>query len=96
MATVRIEKHKRGFLGHIFKWLFILFNTIMLIWLVSYWTQVAHLSTDATSDAEKAGAAIGTTMGTGLLLMFWMVGTVVLGALTYFSRGPKIITEVER
>ena len=61
----------------------------MLIWLVGCRVQIGHLAQGMNSDAEKAGAAIGTTMGTGMLLMFWVFGVVILGALTYFSPGPK-------
>ena len=31
---IRQEVRKRGFFGHIFKWMFILFNIVMLVWLI--------------------------------------------------------------
>jgi hypothetical protein len=41
--VVRREVRKRGFFGKVFKFLFVLFNVLMLIWLISYWSTVAPL-----------------------------------------------------
>jgi hypothetical protein len=45
------------------------------------------------SGAEKTGAAIGTTIGTSFILLFWMAGDVILGLLTMLTRGDKVIIE---
>jgi hypothetical protein len=45
----------------------------------------------AMSSAERTGAEIGTTLGVTFLLMVWALGTVVFGALMFFTRGKKVI-----
>lgn len=42
----------------------------------------------AASDAEKAGAAIGTGLGAMMILFIWVVEDVVLGLMTLLTR-PK-------
>jgi hypothetical protein len=51
----------------------------------------------ATSDAGRAGAAIGTGIGVTAILVFWCLGTIILGFLVLFTRGKKIlITRTEQ
>ena len=92
-TIVRTEVRKRGFFGKVFKFLFVLFNVLMLIWLISYWSTVAPLFDERLDSAARAGAGIGTTLGTTFLLLLWALGDVILGLLTLFSRGQKIIIE---
>lgn len=80
-----INKPKRGFFGTVFLWLFILFNILMLIWLVSYWGQIGEGLTTGT-EAEQAGTAIGGTIATGMLLGIWALGDVILGLLALLTR----------
>jgi len=82
---MRLRKPKRGFFGKVFKWLFILFNIIMVFWLISYWIQIGDLVT-GKSEMEQAGTAIGATIGTGMLAMIWVFGDVILGILVLFTR----------
>lgn len=88
---IRKETRKRGFFGWLFLSIFVLFNLIMLAWLGTYWSMLSDGA--ALSEAEKAGRALGGTMGTGVLLMFWVLGDIILGAFVLFSRGRKIIVE---
>ncbi|HEV2550803.1 MAG TPA: hypothetical protein VGU20_26055 [Stellaceae bacterium] len=91
---VRTETRKRGFFGKVFKVLFILFNLLMLAWLIAYWVQVGDIVNRAgDSSAAHTGAAIGATIGTGFIISFWAAGDVILGMLTLLSRGKKIIVE---
>ncbi|EKO3534171.1 hypothetical protein K1L80_000730 [Vibrio fluvialis] len=85
---MELRKAKRGLFGLLFKWSFILFNILMLLWLVSYWGSIGEMTDTITSDAEKAGAAIGGTIGTGLLLGLWVFGDIILGLFVMFTR-PK-------
>ncbi|MCC4275338.1 zinc ribbon domain-containing protein [Marinomonas communis] len=85
---VQLRKPKRGFFGKLFKWGFIGFNILMLIWLFSYWDSVGDLANTAGSDAAKAGAAIGGTIGTSMLLGLWVFGDIILGLFVMFTR-PK-------
>jgi hypothetical protein len=56
---VQLRKPKRGALGKLFKWSFILFNALMLFWLVAGFNAASE-KTQALTGAEQAGAAIGT------------------------------------
>ena len=85
---VQLRKLKRGFFGKLFKWSFIGFNILMVIWLFSYWGSIGDLANTAGSQAEKAGAAIGGTIGTGMLFGIWVFGDIILGLFVMFTR-PK-------
>lgn len=94
MAVVQREVRKRGFFGHVFKWLFVGFNLLMLVWLISYWVSVGEMMATAGSEAERAGGAIGTTIGTSMLMFFWLCGAVILGLFAMMTRGKKyLVTE---
>ena len=90
---VRTEVRKRGILGLICKWLFIVFNVLMLGWSVSYCSTVSGMMSNATSDAERAGGAIGITLASGMILTIWVAGVIILGAFTLFTRGTKAVVE---
>ncbi|HAB36962.1 MAG TPA: hypothetical protein DCE52_02980 [Rhodobacteraceae bacterium] len=83
-----LNKPKRSIMGKIMKWAFILFNALMIFWLFSYFGEIANVTDGAGSDAEKAGAAIGGTLGTGFLLTIWVMGDIILGLFVLFTR-PK-------
>jgi DNA-directed RNA polymerase subunit RPC12/RpoP len=82
--TIRVPK--RGFFGKVFKWTFVLWNVLMLWWLVSGMNAASHVK--ATDDAEKAGRAIGTALGGGIIVAIWVAGAVILGLFVLFTR-PK-------
>jgi hypothetical protein len=92
-TVVRHERYQRGVFGKIFKFCFVAFNLLMVVWLISYWVQIGSMYNGITSEAGRAGASIGATVGTSMLLFLWLCGDVILGLLTFFSRGEKIITE---
>lgn len=96
MATIQREIRKRGFFGKIVKFLFIAFNLLMLVWIISYFSDIGGLMKDATNDAERAGGAIGASIGTGLLLLVWTMRTVILGFAVMLTKGQKIIVTEER
>ena len=77
---------KRGFFGWIFLLVFLGFNALMVAWLVSYWNL-------GGSSPTQAGGVIGTTIGTGMLVFFWMAGAVILGLLALVTRGRKTYIE---
>jgi hypothetical protein len=89
---VRIERRKRGFFGWLFLLIFIAFNLFMLAWIGTYWAAIApHM--DSGSTAAQAGAAIGATMGTGLIVGIWTCGALVLGLFALLTRGRKVVIE---
>lgn len=99
-TIVRREIRKRGFFGKVFKFLFIAFNLAMLGWVVAYWMTLGHGWDQATNLPDpdmrgfaQGGYAIGATIGTSLLLFLWVAGDVILGLLTMFTRGKKLIIE---
>jgi len=83
----QLRKPKRGFFGKLFKWLFVLFNFLMAIWVIGGFN-AATKDYDALSGAEQAGAAIGTGLGVAMLLVLWVIGAVILGLFVIFTR-PK-------
>ena len=70
-------KKERSFLGSMFKWMFILFNLFMLA--LVYMTQT---STEESNVVITTGANMGTAMMAGM----WIMGAIVLGGFTYFTR----------
>jgi hypothetical protein len=93
MGIVRREVSDRTLFGKIAKWVFILFNLLMLIWIIAGIGSVA--STPAVGEAEEAGRAIGATIGVGLLLGLWVMGDIILGLFVLFTRRKKIIETEE-
>lgn len=93
MVIVRREIRKRGFVGKLIKAAFILFNVLMLIWLVAYLNSAGNLYQGAGSDSARSGTAIGATLGTGFLVFFWMAGDLVLGLFVLLTRGKLTIIE---
>lgn len=91
--VVRIEKRKRGFFGKIIKFVFIAFNLLMLAWLVFGVNKAGSGIGNLATDAERAGAAIGTALGASMILMIWAIGDIILGIFVVLTRGQKIIIE---
>ena len=85
-ATQEIVR-KRGFVGQIFKWIFIIFNVLMLFVVVGMFAEIGDASTAALNDAERAGVAIGGSMAMGTLLVFWAIVSAILGMLVLTTRG---------
>lgn len=95
MPTVQREVSDRTAFGKLVKWIFIGFNVLMLIWMVSSCAAVGNMSADAVNDAERAGTAIGAGIGMTFLLIVWGLGDVILGLFVLFTRRKKIITVEE-
>jgi preprotein translocase subunit SecG len=70
-------KKERSLIGSMFKWMFILFNLFMLA--LVYMTQK---STDESNVLVSTSADMGTAMMAGM----WIMGAIVLGGFTYFTR----------
>jgi hypothetical protein len=87
------EIRQTGAAGKLFRFVFFAFNVLMAIWLVAYWAQLSGMS--ASSDAERAGAAIGGTIGTVALMLFWGVGAGITGLLMLATRGPRLLVPIE-
>ena len=81
-----LRKPKRTVFGKIVKYLFIGFNILMLIWLIGGVGSASKTIDSAGSDAEQAGAAIGTGIGAMMIIFVWVAGAFVLGLMTLFTR----------
>ena len=84
----QLKTPKRGIMGKIFKFIFILFNIFMAIWVITSCAGVSEMASNAQSDAEVAGTAIGATFAMGLISTIWVIGDIILGILVLFTR-PK-------
>jgi len=82
----KLRKPKRGIFGKLFKWLFILFNILMAIWVFSAFFSVGEVIDTANNGAEQAGAAIGGTLAMGMLLSIWVIGDIILGLMVLFTK----------
>ena len=85
---IRLLKPQRTFFGKIIKYTFIAFNILMLLWMLFGVGSAASTIDKQASDAEIAGAAIGTGLGAMFILFIWVTGDFVLGILTLLTR-PK-------
>ncbi len=83
---IQLRKAKRGFFGTVFKWLFILFNLLMVWMLYMGIASTSEIVGSAGSDAEQAGAVIGTGLGIMMILSIWVVGDIILGLFVLFTK----------
>jgi hypothetical protein len=91
--VLKREVRERSFTGKFFLVVFFVFNGLMVWWLLDYWGEVAgHLNTG--SSAERTGAALGTTFGTGIILVIWTLGAVITGLLAILTRGQRTYVEI--
>lgn len=89
--TIQIETRQRSFGGKLIKWLFIAFNILMIIWLVTGLNSAGQ-GYSKMSQAEQAGTAIGAGIGVMLISVIWVLGDIILGLAVLLTRGKKIIT----
>jgi hypothetical protein len=95
MAVVRREVSDRTLFGKVVKWVFILFNIFMIFALFKGCSATSDIVANTSSDAERAGAAIGSAIGVGALFVMWALGDVILGMFVLFTRRKKIIESDE-
>ncbi len=84
-----LKKPKRTVFGKIIKILFIGFNILMLLWFIFGIGGAAESIETAGSEAEQAGAAIGTGIGAMLIIIVWVAGDFILGIMTLLTRPKK-------
>ncbi len=83
----QLNKPKRGFFGFIFKWLFVLFNILMILSFILSVTIIGG-SISNISDAQITEAIIGTVIIMSILIGIWIAGDIILGLFVLFTR-PK-------
>jgi hypothetical protein len=66
----------------------------MFAWVATYWGILSSVHVDTPHPGTaKVGMAIGGTIGTGVIMVFWAMGAFILGMLVLFTRGRKTIIE---
>ena len=95
MGIVRREVSDRTIFGKLVKWTFIAFNILMIFWVIAGFNVASETMQDTVNDAEKAGAAIGSTIGMGMIVILWALGDIILGMFVLFTRRKKIIETEE-
>lgn len=93
---VYIERRKRGFFGWLFLLIFIIWNVLMLIWLITAGAGVNDVIQSSDSEAGRAGATIGAGIGFIFILFVWAMGAVVTGLLALLTRGNKTVVTRRR
>jgi hypothetical protein len=92
MTETYIEKRKRGFFGWVFLLVFLGWNVLMVMWLFVVGDHSSNVINTSQSEAERAGAAIGTGIGVIMILFVWCIGAVITGLLALVTRGGKSVT----
>lgn len=83
------QKPQRSLFGKIIKWTFIVFNLLMLLWMIVGVGGASKQVAEATTEAEKAGGAIGTGLGAMMIIFLWVAGDVILGIFVLLTRAKK-------
>lgn len=84
----QLKKLKRSFFGKLIKWAFIFFNIFMIYTLLVGLGGADEIINNTTSDAEKAGAVIGTGLGLIAIGGLWVIGDIIIGILVFLTK-PK-------
>lgn len=84
-----LKTPRRGFFGWLFLLAFWGWNILMAVWLVGAAGLMAEQDAALTSEAERAGAAIGAGLGVTVILIVWAVGAVITGLMALFTR-PRL------
>lgn len=94
MATiVRTETRRRGIFGTIMWWVFLGYNALMAFGFLSGLKNAGEVVERSADEASKAGAALGTIVGAGAILVIWLIGALVLGLIVALTRGKKVTVE---
>lgn len=91
MTETYIQKSKRGFFGWLFLLIFLGWNVLMVMWLFAVGDHSSGVIATSQSEAERAGAAIGTGIGIMMILFVWCIGAVITGLLALLTRGGKTV-----
>ena len=96
MPTVTIERRRRGPFGKLIALLFWGWQALMAYALISGLNAVGTQAAGYHTQAEQVGAGIGATLGATLLLILWVLGTAILGAMAMMTRGRRETVTEER
>ena len=91
--TITTTKRKRGIFGTIVWWLFLAFNALMAFWMFGLWSTVGQQNDLTDGSAESAGAVIGGTLASGMILTIWIIGALILGLIVALTRGKTVTVQ---
>jgi hypothetical protein len=77
----------------VFLVIFWVFNALMAVWMVAAIGITADGAGPGATEAERAGAAIGSAIGLSMVLSVWLIGAALLGLFVMMTRGRKVISE---
>ncbi len=70
---------------------------ILMVWLfMASTTEMAPIVAGAQSDAARAGAGLGVVFSWGVIVFFWVSGTVILGLFVLMSRRTRMLVPVDK
>ena len=84
-----LRKPKRGPLGQIFKWCFILFNLAMAWWFVAATLDMGGSIDPDANEAQRAGAGAAIAVVWSFIGLWWIVGALVLGLFTMLTGAKR-------
>lgn len=84
----QLKKPRRSFFGRLIKLIFILFNIFMIYAVFKGMGGGGEVISQASSEAERAGATLGAGLGLMALGVIWVIGDVIIGIFVLFTR-PK-------
>ena len=85
---------KLSVFGWIWKILLLAWQAAMIGWMVSYISTVAPMV--EAGGAGGAGAAIGGTIGIGMIIAVWVGGTIIIGLFVLLTRRTKAMVPIDR
>ena len=93
-TEVFIEKRERSLFGKVILWLFWGWQILWVYNSIMYAFQLKG-SIDPSDGWSTVGGVAGIYVGIFITLAFWFFGTVIFGALAFFTRGSKKIIKSE-
>jgi hypothetical protein len=88
MPTVPVERRKRGAGGRICLVLFWIWQVLMALF--------SQIGQDINAhQGQLYEDSAGTVLGTWFLLLVWGAGSVITGALAFFTRGPRRLVRMD-
>ena len=95
MTEMMIEERlPRKLGGKIIKWCFILFNILMVFWLIAGFSSASETIDGYSTELEQSASAIGAGIGAVFLMFIWVVGVVVLTPFLLLTRGKKVYKKI--
>ena len=82
--------YRRNPLGWTAELLFVVFNVLMAGWLIGAWRVGPHNFNFEVAQHAENWESDRLLVGTAQVLLPWVCGSVILGLLTYFTRGPGV------